>query len=277
MNSFTGSASDQAIAKLKELISSGEFGAGARLPTERELTQRFGISRSSLREGVRALALVGVLEPRVGDGTYVTTLEPDLLMTGIGFVSDLARAGSLLEIHQVRRILEPEATRLATPRLTDEDFVRLEERLRQMETSSGVPAFIEADTQFHRVILDACGNATLSSLIQNLSSGTLRARLWQSLVRRGAVEATLASHWSIYNALDRPRRRHGGGRGRHASGHRRGVAADVPRVPGGARRVSSTCSAPASVTSWRATCVRRRGRRNAACSDRTRARPTFRV
>lgn len=201
MNSFTGSASDQAIAKLKELISSGEFGAGARLPTERELTQRFGISRSSLREGVRALALVGVLEPRVGDGTYVTTLEPDLLMTGIGFVSDLARAGSLLEIHQVRRILEPEATRLATPRLTNEDFVRLEERLQQMEISSGVPAFIEADTQFHRVILNACGNATLSSLIQNLSSGTLRARLWQSLVRRGAVEATLASHWSIYNAL----------------------------------------------------------------------------
>ena len=133
MNSFTGSATDQAIAKLKELISSGEFGAGARLPTERELTQRFGISRSSLREGVRALALVGVLEPRVGDGTYVTTLEPDLLMTGIGFVSDLARAESLLEIHQVRRILEPEATRLATPRLTDEDYVRLEEWLRQME------------------------------------------------------------------------------------------------------------------------------------------------
>ena len=88
---------------------------------------------------MRALALVGVLEPRVGDGTYVTTLEPDLLMTGIGFVSDLARAESLLEIHQVRRILEPEATRLATPRLTDEDFVRLEEWLRQMENSSERP------------------------------------------------------------------------------------------------------------------------------------------
>ena len=53
----------------------------------------------------------------------------------------------------------------------------------------------------HQVILDACGNATLSSLVQNLSSGTVRARIWQSLVAPSAVEATVASHWSIYNAL----------------------------------------------------------------------------
>lgn len=196
-----GRATDQAIAKIKELISSGEFTAGARLPTERELTLRFGVSRSSLREAVRALALVGVLESRVGDGTYVTTLEPDLLLTGIGFVSDLVDAGSLLEIHQVRRILEPAATRLATPRLTDDDVERLGECLQAMEGADTVAAFIEADAAFHRVILDACGNGALASLIQNLSSGTLRARLWQSVVARDAVEATLTSHRNIYTAL----------------------------------------------------------------------------
>src|SRR5690348_16719282 len=159
-------ATDQAIARIKELISSGEFTAGARLPTERELTQRFGVSRSSLREAVRALALVGVLEPRVGDGTYVTTLEPELLLTGVGFVSDLVDGRSLLELHQVRRLLEPEATRLATPRLTDDDFARLAECVRQMETADSAQAYIDADTAFHRVILDACGNATLASLIE---------------------------------------------------------------------------------------------------------------
>ncbi len=201
MSTETGRATDQAIAKIKELISSGEFSAGARLPTERELTQRFGVSRSSLREAVRALTLVGVLEPRVGDGTYVTTLEPDLLLTGIAFVGDLARADSLLEIHQVRRILEPAATRLATARLREGDHERLEECLHRMEAGDSVAAFIEADTAFHRVILDACGNATLASLIQNLSSGTLRARLWQSLVAPDAVAATVASHWAIYKAL----------------------------------------------------------------------------
>ncbi len=197
----TARATDLAIAKIKDLISSGEFTAGARLPTERELTQRFGVSRSSLREAVRALALVGVLEPRVGDGTYVTTLEPDLLLTGISFVSDLASGASLLEIHTVRRLLEPEATRMATPNLVEEDFARLEECLHRMKAAEGVPAFIEADTAFHRVILDACGNAALASLIQNLSSGTVRARLWQSIVERSATQATLAAHRAIYDAL----------------------------------------------------------------------------
>jgi GntR family transcriptional repressor for pyruvate dehydrogenase complex len=197
----SGRATDQAIAKIKDLISSGEFTAGSRLPTERELTQRFGVSRSSLREAVRALALVGVLESRVGDGTYVTTLEPDLLLTGIGFVSDLASGESLLEIHAVRRLLEPEATRMATPNLTEDDLRQLEQCLAQMAAAEGVPGFIEADTAFHRVILDACGNAALSSLIQNLSSGTLRARLWQSLIERSATKATLAAHRAIYDAL----------------------------------------------------------------------------
>jgi GntR family transcriptional repressor for pyruvate dehydrogenase complex len=142
-----------------------------------------------------------VLESRVGDGTYVTTLEPDLLLTGIGFVSDLASGESLLEIHAVRRLLEPEATRMATPNLTDDDLQQLEECLVQMAAAEGVPAFIEADTAFHRVILEACGNAALSSLIQNLSSGTLRARLWQSLIERSATKATLAAHRAIYEAL----------------------------------------------------------------------------
>jgi GntR family transcriptional repressor for pyruvate dehydrogenase complex len=194
-------ATDQAIMKIKELISSGEFTAGARIPTERELTRRFGVSRSSLREAVRALTLVGVLEPRVGDGTYVTTLEPDLLLTGVGFVSDLVGGASLLELHQVRRLLEPEATRLATPRLSDEDFDRLTACLERMEAADGPQAYIEADTAFHRVILGACGNATLASLIENLSSSTLRARMWQSLISRDAVEATLESHRAIQRAL----------------------------------------------------------------------------
>src|SRR3954468_19190132 len=185
---------DGAIAKIKELIVSGEFSAGARLPKEQVLADRLGLSRNSLREAVRPLTMIGVLEPRVGDGTYVTTLEPELLLTGVGFVSDLVAVGSLLEIHHIRRLLEPEATRLATPRLTDEDFAELSDCLRRMQDASDAPAFIEADTAFHKVILDACGNASLASLIENLSSGTLRARLWHSLVDRGATKATLASH-----------------------------------------------------------------------------------
>src|SRR3954469_16792864 len=106
---------DQAIAEIKNLIMSGEFAADSKLPKEADLAQRLGLSRNSLREAVRALSLIrvvqaarglslmGVLEPRVGDGTYVTSLEPELLLTGMGFVSDLLTGPTLLELHQVRR------------------------------------------------------------------------------------------------------------------------------------------------------------------------------
>ena len=192
---------DQAIAKIKDLIMSGEFAADSKLPKEQELAQRLGLSRNSLREAVRALTLIGVLEPRVGDGTYVTSLEPELLLTGMGFISDLLTGPTLLELHQVRRILEPVATGMATTRLTETDFEALEACLTQMDVAETTQAFIATDEEFHRIIVNASGNSTLASLIQNLSGGTLRARLWRSVTERGAIESTKKRHWDIYEAL----------------------------------------------------------------------------
>jgi GntR family transcriptional repressor for pyruvate dehydrogenase complex len=192
---------DQAIAKIKDLIMSGEFAAGAKLPKELDLAQRLGLSRSSLREAVRALTLIGVLEPRVGDGTYVTSLEPELLLTGMGFISDLLTGSTLLELHHVRGILEPVATEMAATRLTETELAALERCLAEMDAAETTQAFIVADAEFHRIIAAASGNSTLASLIQNLSGGTLRARLWRSVVERDAIEVTKRRHWDIYSAL----------------------------------------------------------------------------
>lgn len=192
---------DQAIAKIKDLIMSGEFEAGAKLPKEQDLAQRLGLSRNSLREAVRALTLIGVLEPRVGDGTYVTSLEPELLLTGMGFVSDLLIGPTVLELHQVRRILEPVATGMAATRLAKADFGALEQCLADMDVAETTQAFIAADEEFHRIIVAACGNSTLASVIQNISGGTHRARLWRSITERNAIEATKQRHWDIYDAL----------------------------------------------------------------------------
>ena len=192
---------DQAIAKIKDLIMSGEFAADSKLPKEQELAQRLGLSRNSLREAVRALTLIGVLEPRVGDGTYVTSLEPELLLTGMGFVSDLVSGNTLLELHQVRRILEPVATGMAATRLTEDDYAALEICLEQMDEAETTQAFIAADEEFHRIIATASSNTTLASLIQHLSGGTLRARLWRSVTEQGAVETTKQRHRDIYDAL----------------------------------------------------------------------------
>jgi GntR family transcriptional regulator, transcriptional repressor for pyruvate dehydrogenase complex len=192
---------DQAIEKIKDLIVAGEFVPGAKLPRERELAERLGLSRNSLREAVRALTLIGVLEPRQGDGTYVTSLEPELLLAGTSFVSDLLTGPTIIELYQVRRILEPAATALATPRLTDPELELLEECVTRMDAADATQAFIDADVEFHRIIVGACGNATLASLIQNLSGGTLRARVWRAIREQGALESTRRLHHDILRAL----------------------------------------------------------------------------
>ena len=148
---------DQAIAKIKDLIMSGEFAAGSKLPKEQELAQRLGLSRNSLREAVRALTLIGVLEPRVGDGTYVTSLEPELLLDRHGVRqrpadrTDAARAAPGAADPRARR------DRHGGDAADDDDFAALESCLAEMDAAETTQAFIDADEEFHRIIVIAVG------------------------------------------------------------------------------------------------------------------------
>src|SRR5947208_12487031 len=108
------------------MIVTGELGPGDRLPKENDLAERLGLSRNSLREAVKALSLIRVLDVRQGDGTYVTSLAPQLLLDALSFVVDFHRDDTVLEFFEVRRILEPAATALAAQRMTDEDVDALQ-------------------------------------------------------------------------------------------------------------------------------------------------------
>src|SRR5258708_8074011 len=111
------SVTEEAIDKIRELIVSGSWGRGDRLPKESELAAQLGLSRNSLREAVRALSQLRVLEVRQGDGTYVTSLEPALLLESTSFVSHLLVGESALELFEVRRLLEGAAAALAAARI----------------------------------------------------------------------------------------------------------------------------------------------------------------
>src|SRR5258706_9576129 len=102
-----------AIETIRELIASGEWGPGTRLPREAVLAAHLGLSRNSLREAVRALSLARVLEVRQGDGTYVSSLEPGELLEPTLAAIDLLRGRTVLELFEVRRMLEPEAAAMA--------------------------------------------------------------------------------------------------------------------------------------------------------------------
>src|SRR5437764_8247097 len=101
---------EEAVLKIKEMIVSGRVRSGEKLPNERELSSELGISRNSLREAVRALSVMKILDVRQGDGTYVTSLSPELLLDGIGLAADLLGDAWVIEAFEVRRLLEPAAT-----------------------------------------------------------------------------------------------------------------------------------------------------------------------
>src|ERR1700704_1363935 len=95
---------DEAIERIKKMIVSGELKPGDRLPKEADLAERLGLSRNSLREAVKALSLIRVLDVKQGDGTYVTSLQPEILLDSVAFLIDFHRDDSVLHLLEVRRI-----------------------------------------------------------------------------------------------------------------------------------------------------------------------------
>ncbi len=203
---------DEAILNIKQMILDGELAPGDRLPPEKELGERLGLSRNSLREAVKALELIGVLDVRRGDGTYVTDLGTNYLTEAVSFVLDLHQESSLLELFEVRRILEVAAVEKATALADTED---LEELQRQMDRVSqdleslgehqtdvdAVNTLVNHDVAFHQYILKIAGNSYLASLTDSLASHTTRARIWRGLNDAGAVKRTLVEHQAIVDAL----------------------------------------------------------------------------
>src|SRR5690348_11916862 len=134
------------------MIVAGELRPGDRLPREADLAERLGLSRSSLREAVRALSLIHVLDVRQGDGTYVTSLEPSLLLDAMAFVVDFHRDDTVLQFFEVRRILEPAAAAMAASAMSDEDIGSLRELLDQIGPTPTVEELVANDVEFHRRI-----------------------------------------------------------------------------------------------------------------------------
>lgn len=195
------SVTDEAIARIKELIVTGQLRPGDRIPREADLAAELGLSRSSLREAVRALVMVRVLDVRQGDGTYVSSLEPGPLLESVGFVTELLTDERLLEVMEIRRLLESSATAAAATRIGDEDLARLAGDIAQMRSAGTAEELIEVDARFHDTVARAAGNLTLAHLLQGFARRIHRARVGHVVVRQGAVELTHRGHDDILAAL----------------------------------------------------------------------------
>src|SRR6201984_3758457 len=123
---------EEAIDRIRDLIASGAWGPGTRLPREADLAKQLGLSRNSLREAVRALSLTRVLEVRQGDGTYVSSLEPGELLEPTLSATRLLQGRTVLELFEVRRMLEPEAAAMAAQRADEDVLTALRRELDRM-------------------------------------------------------------------------------------------------------------------------------------------------
>jgi DNA-binding FadR family transcriptional regulator len=192
---------DEAILRIKDMIVTGALRPGERLPPENQLSEELGLSRNSLREAVKALEVIRVLDVRRGDGTYVTSLEPRLLLEAMSFVVDLHRDDSVLEILAVRRMLEPQAAALAARAIDDEQTAGIDALLTAVGPDADVEALVQHDVEFHAAIAAAAGNSYLASLLDSLSSHTVRARLWRGITQSGSVQRTIDEHRGILDAI----------------------------------------------------------------------------
>jgi len=195
------SVTDDAIEAIKQMIVDGELKPGDRLPREADLAERLGLSRNSLREAVRALSLIHVLDVRRGDGTYVTSLEPSVLMDAMGFVVDFHRDDTVLQFFEARRVIEPVVTGMAATRMPKQDIDGLAVLLDSLGDAPTAEELVANDLEFHRRIAAGAGNPVLASLVESVSGRTQRARTWRGITQEGVTERTLAEHRAIQQAL----------------------------------------------------------------------------
>lgn len=175
------------------MIQSGEFGRGERLPSERDLAQRFATSRSSLRHALKVLESVGVISQRVGDGTYLSADASRILDVPVTFM--LALDGiSMLELFDVRLMIEPELAAKAAERAASKQLDAIRETLPAMLTNTA-----EADAAFHEAVCAATGNRVCERMFSAIHNAFHAAM--QVTSKLAVPERALEFHKQIYSAI----------------------------------------------------------------------------
>ena len=197
-----GTTAEEVVTRLREMIQRGEISAGDRLPPERDLAKLLGVSRPTLRAGIRSLSTVGILQSRQGAGTFVAEAEESptldssqlrLLSALHGFTSD--------EMFEARLALEMSIAGLAAERATSEQMTVLAEEIAGMYASLEQPEqYLVHDMQFHQTVAAASGNRILTSLM-NMVATILFDYRSKTVKRATDLKESAEQHHNIYRAL----------------------------------------------------------------------------
>ncbi|WP_448003629.1 FadR/GntR family transcriptional regulator [Agromyces bauzanensis] len=193
-------AIDDAFHGLRHIIASGELAPGQRFPPEAQLCERLQVSRGSLREAVRMLGALGVIESRHGSGTYVSALEPANIIGALSLTVDLMPFEGLLDLYEVRRVLESHATSQAASRMTDAAARELDDILTRLESVEGEAAS-DLDAEFHEAITRLAENDALAELLRVFRSRSRSYQLFDLPAGPEIKAQSDRSHREILDAL----------------------------------------------------------------------------
>ncbi|MCL4294846.1 MAG: FadR family transcriptional regulator [Anaerolineae bacterium] len=188
--------------RLLSLIKEKHLRPGDKLPPERELASMMQVSRPSLREALQALALMNIIEVRQGDGTYVTSLEPELLFEPLHFVFSLDDS-TLHQLFEARKIVEVALADLAARRITAEEIAGLEACLAQsLQAVEDPDAFLRADLELHKRIVAAARNPIMQRFMDSIGQLGLASRSRTTYIP-GLLHHSAEDHCAIVAALKR--------------------------------------------------------------------------
>jgi GntR family transcriptional repressor for pyruvate dehydrogenase complex len=208
LSAFPQLARDPSLAEkvnvaLMESIASGRLAPGDRLPSERELCDQFGVSRTVIREAVRGLQAKGVLRVRAGRGAEIVAVPASQITETIRLFLQGAGSQELLDaqkISEVRDTLELRLVELACARASDDDLRRMSDAVEAMADAKTTEAASEHDVEFHRLIAAATKNGLFVVLLDSVGDVLMEIRR-RSLALPGRTEQAVAEHRRVLEAL----------------------------------------------------------------------------
>lgn len=195
---------EEIVDQIRELVARGELKPGDRLPSERDLVERLKVSRASIREALSALELMGLLEVRSGEGTFVRKLRSESVVAPLAWMLTMEK-GTVLELLEIRKILEVQAVGMAAERADVEDLRELSAALDDLQADLSSPTSDgSSDHRFHYAITRATKNKIMIRLMDTISDlmkhmlKTSRSKLYEGKYTPALL---FLEHRKIYDAI----------------------------------------------------------------------------
>lgn len=196
---------EEIVEQIRLLVAEGHVKAGDRLPSERDLAERLQVSRASVREALSALEMMGLLEIRSGEGTYIKQVNIESVVAPLAWVLSMER-DTVLELLEVRKILETQAVVLAAERIENEELQEIRESIEEMRRDLQAGRLGDAsDHTFHYAVARATKNKILIKLMGAISDTmrqTLEASRMKLYEENGVPERLYQEHEAIFKAIE---------------------------------------------------------------------------